>query len=441
MDPDRPTPPPSVPPETTGDAPNPASPRGSAGRGAGGLVDAALQREIDEALAGLSVEEMVGATGGPVRESVAAGMRAPRKGRVMRVHGGDVFVEFGPNSQGVCPLVQFDEPPAVGQEEAFVVERLDAFEGLLILSRPGAVQKVDWGTLAVGQVVEARCTGMNKGGLEMEVAHQRGFMPAGQIDIRPLPDISVLLGEKFPCKIIELRKEKGRLILSRRAVMLEQREQQRGELLAGLEAGQNRIATIVGVQAYGAFADLGGVDGLIPIGELAHERLKHASDAVKVGDRVEVKVVSVDRGQDPPRISLSRKQVLDNPASAFLQEIVAGHTVTGRVVRITDFGAFIELAPNVEGLVHISEVSHERIPSVASVLKPNEIVTAKVLSIDEGRGRISLSIKATKDAPARAAEDHGGKGERRAEPLRVDDPAMRKLRARFSGTNLKGGIG
>jgi ribosomal protein S1 len=424
-------------PERSDDAPpdaaSPARPPAS--------LDASLQAEIDAALAGMSVDDLVLASGPPVRESPPAGMRSTRRGRVARVHGGDVFVEFGPTSQGVCPLVQFDTPPAVGEELEFVVERLDAFESLLILSRPGAVQKVDWGTLAVGQVVEARCVGMNKGGLEMEVAHHRGFMPAGQADLRSLPDVSVLLGEKFPCKIIELRKEKGRLILSRRAAQLEQREADREKLLAEMAVGQIRSAIIVGVQPYGAFADLGGVDGLIPVSELAHERVRHPGDVVKVGESVEVKVVAIDAEATPPRISLSRRQVIANPAAAAMQQIAAGETVSGRVAKIADFGAFIELAPGVEGLVHISEISHDRIASVAQVLKVDEVVSAKVLSVDPERGRISLSIKATKEAPVRETPGKRRDERRDAEPLRPDDPAMRKLRARFNAGNLKGGLG
>lgn len=406
-----------------------------------GSMDADLQAEIDAALAGMSVADMLD-DAGPATRSMAPGMRNTRRGKVVRIHGGDVFVEFGPKSQGVCPASQFDAPPEVGSTVEFVVERLDAFEGLLILSLPGAVQKADWGSLAVGQIVDARCTGMNKGGLEMEVAHHRGFMPAGQSDIRPLPDISVLLGQKFACKILELRKDKGRLILSRRAVLLEEREKQRQNMLATLEVGQVRSATIVGVQPYGAFADLGGIDGLIPISELAHDRLRHASDAVKVGDAVDVKIIALDLAQQPPRITLSRKQVMTNPLAEAIKDLAAGQTVSGRVARLADFGAFIELAPGVEGLVHISEVSHERIPSVAKVLRVNEVVQAKVLSIDSDRARISLSIKALKDAPARRDQGKSqGKGdERDASVMREEDPAMRKLRAKFSG-QLKGGIG
>ena len=405
-------------------------------------IDASLQQEIDSALAGMSIDEMFDDAGPAVRAGGSApGLRTTRRGTIVRIHSGDVFVEFGPKSQGVCPLSHFDEPPAAGTSHEFVVERLDAFEGLLILSLPGVVQKADWGSLAVGQVVEARCVGMNKGGLEMEVAHHRGFMPAGQVDIRSVPDISIFLGEKFPCKVLELRKDKNRLVLSRKAAQLAEREAAREQILATLEAGQVRTATIVGVQPYGAFADLGGIDGLIPIGELAHERIRHAGDVVKPGESVQVKVLAVDREQTPPRISLSRKQVLTNPVAEAMQSIEAGQTVSGRVSRITDFGAFIELAPGFDGLVHISEVSHERIPSVAKVLKVDEVVQAKVLSVDAGRSRISLSIKALKDAPVRPESAGDDQGRAKAEPAREEDPAVRKLRAKFGGkTPMRGGM-
>jgi len=193
------------------------------------------------------------------------------------VHGGDVFVEFGPRSQGVCPVIQFDAPPQPGDQLEFVVDRLDAFEGLLLLSRPGVVQKADWGNLAEGMVVEARCVGMNKGGLEMEVAHHKGFMPAGMVDVRHVTDISVFIGEKFPCQIVELNREKGRIILSRKAVLAAERREKAEQLLAVLEEGQTRSATILSLHPYGAFADLGGVDGLIHISDLSHDRIRHPS--------------------------------------------------------------------------------------------------------------------------------------------------------------------
>ncbi len=439
-----------------------------------------LEQEISDALADIDMSELLALGGEPDRPSEGprsqppgrgdrrggAPQRAPKRGKgkgrrgthghahapkaerqikhgkVVRVHDGDVFVELGPASQGVCPLIQFGETaPEIGSEHEFMVERLDAFEGLFILSLPGATQKADWEHLEEGQVVEARCVGMNKGGLEMEIAHHKAFMPAGQVDLRHLPDISVFLGQKFPCQIIELRKEKGRIILSRKAALAQDRARKRDEVLATLEEGQQVRATITSVQPYGAFADIGGVDGLIHIADLAHERLKHASDAVKVGDEVEVKILRIDRSQDPPKIGLGRKQVMADPILQKLSEVQPGATVTGRVTRLAEFGAFVEIAPGLEGLVHISEISHDRIPTVDRALRRDQIVTAKVLSVDSERKRVSLSIKALVEKPARGGRD--GDGPVREDGfLRDEDPAMRKLKARFaSGGQLKGGIG
>lgn len=410
-------------------------------------VDQALEAEISAALGDMSVDDLLDDRGPKRGGQTDPRGRQVRRGKVFRIHAGDVFVEFGPRSQGVCPLAQFPEPPEVGAELDFVVERLDAFEGLLLLSRPGAVQKADWGTLEKGQVVEARCIGMNKGGLEMEVAHHKGFMPAGMVDLRHIPDISVFIGEKFPCQIVELNKDKNRLILSRKAVLAAERTARREEVLAELEEGQVRPATIISLQPYGAFADLGGVDGLIHISDLSHDRIRHPSEVVKEGEIVQVRVKRVERGPDGVKISLSRKDTMADPLAGAITAMQPGETVSGRVTRLAEFGAFVELAPGVEGLVHISEVSHERIPSVDRVLKKDEVVTCRILSIDPGKKRISLSIKALLAAPeptARGDRDQRGARERPDAP-RPDDPELRKLKARLGGksapTQLKGGIG
>jgi small subunit ribosomal protein S1 len=277
---------------------------------------------------------------------------------------------------------------------------------------------------------------MNKGGLDMEVSHHRAFMPAGQVDLRPVEDISIFLGEKFPCMIIELRKEKGRMVLSRKAALAQERGKMREKTLAELQPGQVRDVTISSVQSFGAFADLGGVDGLIHISDLSHDRIKDASEVVKVGDVVKVKVLRVDLNQKPAKISLSRKEVMQDPTAGKLEEIQVGETVTGRVTKIAEFGAFIEVAPGVEGLAHISELSHDRVATVDRVLKPDQVVTAKVLSVDPLRRRLSLSLKALVDKPMSAKETAAAK------PQREDDNAMAKLRARFSNDRqLKGGLG
>jgi ribosomal protein S1 len=433
----------------------------------GNAIDAELEREIEAALGDMSIEDLENASNAS-RPSQRG--RQVRQGTIIRVHAGDVFVEFGPRSQGVCPLAQFmasgdQQPPVVGSERGFVVERFDPFEGLSILSLEGAVQKADWGNLEVGQVVEGRCTGMNKGGLEMEIAHHKGFMPAGQVDVRHVADISVFIGEKFPVQIVELNKDKGRLVVSRKAVIAAERAEQREKLLAVLEVGQTRTATITSVQSYGAFADIGGVDGLIHVSDLSHDRVKSAADVVKVGDVVTVKVLKLDVTQSPPKIGLGLKQLMTDPGVAAMQALEPGATVTGRVTKLMPFGAFIELAPGIEGLVHISEISHERIPSVDKALRSNEVVTCKILTLDVGKKRISLSIKALVEPPARPEpQATGGAGNATGAPkadpgfsavfgrkgrgrdelpavARAEDNALKRLRAAWgTGKELKGGL-
>ncbi|HWB19249.1 MAG TPA: S1 RNA-binding domain-containing protein [Phycisphaerales bacterium] len=395
-------------------------------------LDAKLNAEIEDALGDMSLDDIMAID---ERPKLGTSDRQRKTGRVVGIHNDDVFVEFGPKSQGVCSLRLFAEPPAIGSEQTFIVQRHDPENNLLILTREGAVVKAEWESLEVGQVVEARCTGVNKGGLEMEVANHKAFMPAGQVDIRHVPDLSVFIGEKFPCEVVEVNRERQRIILSRRGPLEGQRKMQRDELLATLQPGMQCNAIITSVQQYGAFADIGGVDGLIHVSDLSYNRIKHPSEVVKVGDAVRVQVLKIDKegGKDGgPKIGLGLKQLSADPVVTAMGSIKEGETVTGRVTRIADFGAFVEIAPGVEGLLHISELSHQRVNNVRNVVKPDEILTVKILSIDPGSRRISLSLKALQ---AKREEETVN---------RKEDGHMRKLKAQLNakfGGNLKGGIG
>lgn len=390
-------------------------------------LDASLEREIEAALGDLSLDDMLDEADRP---KPTGGSREQKTGTIVNVHGDAVYVEFGPKSQGMCPLAQFDAPPEPGTRMEFNVERFDKREGILILSRIGSVQKAEWESLEVGQVVEARCTGVNKGGLEMEVANHRAFMPAGQVDIRHVPNLDVFVGEKMPCEVIEIDRNRARIILSRRSPMEAERSRLREDLLKSLEVGKKFPAVITSIQPYGAFADLGGADGLIHISDLAYERIKHPSEVVKVGQQVEVQVLKVDEKQDPPKIGLGLKQTMTDPYESKIGQVNEGDTVTGKVTKLMAFGAFVEISPGVEGLIHISELSHERVHRVGQVVKEGEIVSAKVLSIDPGKRRIALSLKSLQE-------------KREQEMERKEDAKMKKLRAQLNKKfgELKGGIG
>ncbi len=384
-----------------------------------------LQAEIEAALGDMTLEDMVDLAERPDAATVPG--RQLKTGTVVRVHGDDVFVEFGPKSLGVCPRSEFENPPTVGERLEFTVDRYDAKEGLLLLGRKGAIHKAVWETLGVGQVVEARCTGHNKGGLELEVAQHRAFMPAGQIDLQHIDDLSVFAGQKLPCEIIELDRSRGRIILSRRRILEAERAVQRDKILSELAVGQTHPAVIRSIQAYGAFADLGGVDGLIHISDICHDRIKHPSERVKLGDQVQVQVLKLDLEHDPPRVSLGMKQCLADPYHGQISAISEGDTLTGKVTRIMPYGAFVEIAPGIEGLIHISQLAEERVTRVGSIVKPNEVVTVKVLDVDPKNKRISLSLRAARH-------------EQESQVLRADDPSIARLKARFGG-KLKGGIG
>ena len=392
-------------------------------------LDAKLNAEIEAALGGRSIEDLLDEPDQPTSTAGTGSAGKPmKKGIVVSVHGGDVMVEFGPKSQGICPVDQFDEPPKPGEELEFMVLRKDRQEGLLILSRRGQVSaKTPWEELEVGQTIDAICTGTNKGGLEMEVANHRAFMPAGHVDLRHVEDLDVFINEKMTCEIIELDKRANRMILSRKAHMEMNRAEKREELLKTLEVGQEVPGIVTSLQNFGAFVDIGGVDGLVHISDLSYKHIKDPAEVVKIGEQITVKVMKIDDSEDPPRIGLGLKQTMSDPFQDSSNKLEEGGTVTGRVTKITDFGAFVEIAPGVEGLIHISELSHDRVNRVDSVVKPDEIVTVRVLNIDKERQRIGLSLKAMKT-------------EAEAMQPRETDGAMERLKAKFGG-DLKGGLG
>ena len=394
-------------------------------------LDARLEAEIQAALGDMSLEDMLDQPRKPSATQSGEG-RDTRSGTVVAIHGDDVFIEFGPKSQGVCSISHFEAPPTRGEQYEFIVERFDRNEGLLMLSRAGAVLRADFASLEVGQVVEARCTGTNKGGLEMDVAGHSAFMPAGQVDLRHVDDLGIFVGEKIPCEVIEFDPSKRRIILSRRSFLAAERARTAEKMLETLEVGQEITGVVSSLQPYGCFVDLGGVDGLAHISDLSHSRINHPKEIVKEGERITVKVLKIDRDTDPPRISLGVKQTMTDPFQSSAESIREGATLSGRVTRVMPFGAFVEIAPGVEGLIHISELSHDRVNRVESIVKPDEVVTVKVLSVDLDQKRIGLSLKA-----ARA--------EHEAAQPRQDDPSMAKMRAKlkskFGDDSLKGGLG
>jgi small subunit ribosomal protein S1 len=394
----------------------------------GSPMDPALEAEIEAALGNLSMADIDDPPPTPSR-----GARPQREGTVVQVRGQEVLVEFGPRTSGVCPLSAFDAPPALGARLTFTIERRDLDDDLLILSRKGSISKAKWTDITQGQIIEAMCTGTNKGGLDMEVAGHKAFMPAGQVDLRHIPDLGDFVGKKLPCEVMELDRGRDRMVLSRRSVMHAERKEKRDTLMATLEPGQSFDGVVTSVQQYGVFVDIGGVDGLVHVSDMSWDRIKNPGDLVKEGEAVRVQVLKVDLDKDPPRIGLGMKQLVSDPFTAATGDLKEGAVVTGTVTKLAAFGAFVKIAEGIEGLVHISELAHKRINRPSQVVREGEVVEVKILKIDPDTKRIGLSIKQTTGEPG------GGGGE--GGSARADDPAMRKLRAKFGSGPLKGGIG
>lgn len=450
---------PSTPEPTSVTPPSTAQPGGTNAKSGTAELDAETNAEIEAAMSDLAEAGAADSKAGAVSKSikgprVVRGGREHRTGLVVSVGATDVFVEFGPKELGVVELAQFkEEPPKVGDQLEVAVQRFDAAESLYICALPGAVQKADWEMLEPGQVVEARVTGVNKGGLELEVANHRAFMPASQVDIDRVPDMSVFVGEKMTCEIQKVDKRgQGNIVLSRRDVLQKERAKAAEGLKEALKEGDTVSGTVRKIMDFGAFVDLGGVDGLIHLNDLAHERINHGAKNVarhvSEGQKVTVQILKLD--WEANRIGLGLKQLQADPFSAAAEEVVEGAEVTGKVTKILEFGAFVEVAPGVEGLVHISELDWRRVNDVHEVLSENEVVQVKVLKVDPSDRKISLSIKQLKDRPQQqGGGGRGGKGgrgrgdrdDRSPEEILKETPELRRLREQAKKQKPKGGGG
>ncbi|HYO11165.1 MAG TPA: S1 RNA-binding domain-containing protein [Tepidisphaeraceae bacterium] len=371
----------------------------------------ALDRELESALGGMSLDDLYVAKEKEQALTAPAGgagdnrQKGSRRGRIISVTPDDVMVDFGGKSQGIAPLETFEVEPKVGDEMEFDVEKYDAREGLLILKRKGAANaNVSWENLEVGQVVEGMVTALNKGGLELEVKSMRAFMPAGQVDLYFNPDLSVFIGQKLKAEVTQFDPRAKNLILSRRNILEREKAEAKEKLMAELAEGQVRRGTVRSVMDYGAFVDLGGVDGLLHISEISFRRGHKASEFVKVGDSIDVKILKID--PDTAKLSLSLKQARGvDPWLDAATKYGIGTQITGRVTKVESFGAFIEVEEGVEGLLPVSEISWQRIKHPADVVKEGDTVRLVVLSVDQVARRMSFSLKQAGPDPWKTAAE------------------------------------
>lgn len=361
-------------------------------------LDPELQRELDEALGELSLDDILAAE--EAAETGSAGASEVRTGRVIAVQGDDIFVDLGGKSQGILPAQQFrgEDLPAEGDLVQFIIDGYDEADGLLLLNREGAITAAAWETIQTGDLVIGRVTGHNKGGLELDIQGIPGFMPISQVDRFRVEDLGPYLNERLECRVVEVRRGEGSVVVSRRELLEEQAAEARKQAFESLEEGLVVQGVVRTVMPYGAFVDIGGVDGLLHVGDMSYARVEDPATIVQEGMKVQVRILKVDR--EERRISLGLKQVQPDPWDGAEEKWPANTVVMGRVSRLAPFGAFVELTPGVEGLIPLSELSFDqRVRRAEEAVKVGDAVHVLVLNVDIQRRRIGLSLKRAGDDP------------------------------------------
>lgn len=323
-------------------------------------------------------------------------------GTVVKIDKEEVLVDIGYKSEGVIPSrelslrhdVDPSEVVSLGEEiETLVLQKEDK-EGRLILSKKRAHYERAWGRIEevkrAGGVVKGVVIEVVKGGLIVDIG-LRGFLPASLVELRRVRDLQPYVGRELECKIIELDKNRNNVVLSRRAYLEEAHSEQRREFLEALHSGEVRTGTVSSIVNFGAFVDLGGVDGLVHVSELSWRHIDHPSEVVHVGQEIKVQVLDVDLQRE--RVSLSLKNTQEDPWRAFAREHQIGDVVTGTITKLVPFGAFVKVAEGIEGLVHISELSGGHVDLPEQVVSLGDEVAVRIIDTDLDRRRISLSLK------------------------------------------------
>ncbi|HVY95797.1 MAG TPA: 30S ribosomal protein S1 [Solirubrobacterales bacterium] len=359
-------------------------------------------------------------------------------GKVVRIDKDEVLVDIGYKAEGVIPSNELSIRKSVDPaEEVELGEEIDALvltkedtEGRLILSKKRARFEKAWRKIEVaadsGEPVEGSVIEVVKGGLILDLG-VRGFLPASLVDIRRVHNLDEFMGQTLECKVIELNRSRNNVVLSRRAVLEEERKEVREQILGRLEPGQVVEGKISNIVDFGAFVDLDGIDGLIHISELSWSHVNHPSEVVAIGDTVRIKVLDIDR--DRQRISLGPKQTQEDPWQRVISTHRPGDVLEGQVTKVVAFGAFVEILPGVEGLVHISELADHHVENPSEVVEPGSTLNVKILEIDEERRRLSLSIKRVEgqNMPMQglseqiAAAEDAGSEDSTAGPVAEDD--------------------
>jgi len=337
------------------------------------------------------------------------------KGKVVGIEKDVAVIDIGLKTEGRVPLKEFtghgrDPAPQVGDEVEVYLERVENALGEAVISRDKARREESWVKLEKAfegnEKVEGIIFNQVKGGFTVDLDGAVAFLPRSQVDIRPVRDVSPLIGVPQPFQILKMDRRRGNIVVSRRTVLEESRAEQRHEIVANLEEGQVIDGVVKNITDYGAFVDLGGIDGLLHVTDIAWRRVNHPSEVLNIGQTVKVKIVKINH--DTHRISLGMKQLQDDPWQGIEAKYPVGARLHGRVTNITDYGAFVELEPGIEGLIHVSEMSWtKKNVHPGKIVSTSQEVDVQVLEVDSVKRRISLGLKQTLANPWQAfAESH-----------------------------------
>lgn len=328
------------------------------------------------------------------------------EGIIVRADHDYVTIDIGYKSEGAVPANEFFDNQGkltvdVGDHILVYIERVEDDDGRLILSKEKADVLRAWDEISEAcekdELVEGVVVAKVKGGLSVDIG-VKAFLPGSQVDIRPTKNLDQYIGKTYKFKIIKFNKKRGNIVLSRRLLLMEERARMKEQTLSKIEEGMVTEGTIKNLTEYGAFIDLGGLDGLLHITDMSWGRIKHPSELFKVGDKIKVKVLKYD--EEKERVSLGYKQMLPDPWNTVEERYTVSMRVKGKVVSLTDYGAFVELEPGVEGLVHVSEMSWtQRVKHPSKLVNENDVVEAVVLDVDTGNRRISLGMKQIEPNP------------------------------------------
>jgi small subunit ribosomal protein S1 len=326
------------------------------------------------------------------------------RGRIVAVNDADVLVDVGYKSEGTIPLEEFQRTgivPEVGEEIEVYLEMKEDSEGLIVLSKEKADKIKVWDVITrayeKGSPVEGKVIEVVKGGLAVDVG-VKAFLPGSQVDLRPVKNLATMMGQQIRARVIKLNRRRGNVVLSRRVVLEEEREEKRKHTLSVLHEGMVVTGVVKNITEYGAFIDLGGIDGLLHITDMSWGRISHPSELVQVGDKIEVMVLHFDR--ETGRVSLGFKQKGTDPWETVEERFAPGSRHHGKIVSLTNYGAFVELEKGVEGLVHVSEMSWtRRVRHPSKLVNVGDEVEVQVLDVNKGQKRISLGMKQVEPDP------------------------------------------